>query len=225
VSNYQLPVGDGLPTQSQAYLLLVPDAKWFFAAVFGALNSLSTPDAWQQFYINGDEIGNVTPDEAADLGYEMVMQYFNPYPLGSIQIFASATPPPGFLLCDATNYLRIDYPEIWQTYPALRVDADTWRTPNFVNRLPVGISPTKSIMQEGGADGATLAINNVPPHTHDYAFRPGLLDAQAYSSGTPVRVSNYDLVFDIPTTGTFTPAPVNVQNAYLAVSFCMWVGR
>jgi len=125
-------------------------------------------------------------------------------PPGSITMWAGATAPSGWLLCDGTSYPVADYLDL---AAALFVSGTTYRfgngsspgstfnVPNLKDHFPMGASATKALGTSSGADTVALAPNNIPVHTHP-----------AGTLSTNTTGSAHDHSIDV---GNATPGTVN----------------
>jgi microcystin-dependent protein len=121
----------------------VPNATPGYQAVFMTDGSSSTNDG--ELY-KKDQSGVVTPIQGST-------------PIGSIVMWATNTPPTGWLICDGTTFSA-------GTYPLLNTVLGGTTLPNLQDRVPVGKSGTKTILSSSGSATATLASANLPAHTH-----------------------------------------------------------
>jgi microcystin-dependent protein len=108
---------------------------------------------------------------------------------GGVQLYAGATVPAGYLLCDGTSYLRTTYPALFAaigvTYGA--VDGTHFNVPDLRDRVPVGVSGTIALAAAGGAKTVTLAIADLPSHGH--ALRSSsVTNGIVHDTGTGNRV-------------------------------------
>lgn len=95
-------------------------------------------------------------------------------PPGTVLMWAgSATPPPGYLLCDGSVVSRMMYPELFAvigtTYGA-GDGVNTFRLPNFQGRVPVGLNASdaefNAMGKTGGEKAHTLTVAEMPQHNH-----------------------------------------------------------
>lgn len=86
-------------------------------------------------------------------------------PTGSIVMFASTTPPSGWLVCDGQST---------SGYPALAAIVGA-NVPDLRDRFVIGYSATKPIKSTGGAATVTLtaAQSGLPAHSHPITVDPG----------------------------------------------------
>ncbi len=86
--------------------------------------------------------------------------------VGLIIPCATATVPPGTLLCDGAAYLRADYPNLYDALdPAFIVDADNFIVPDLQDRFIVGAGE-REIGEVGGSDEITQTVDQMPAHIH-----------------------------------------------------------
>lgn len=119
---------------------------------------MTIPDNWE-------EVGTVTIDDAISAASEVLMSFQSM--CGSIFPVSWATIPDGFLVCDGTTYLRVDYPYLYDVLdPVFIVDADHFTVPDLRDRVPVGTGSTFSTGDTGGEINHTLTVAEMPSHTH-----------------------------------------------------------
>ncbi len=126
--------------------------------------------------------------------------------LGSISIFAGDYTPENYLPCDG-RLLQIAQNQALFSLIGNKYGGDnrtTFALPDFRSRIPVGagngagLTP-RAIGQTGGSEKVTLALNQIPGHTHAF-----------YGSGGPkasyTPTNNY-----LPTDETGTPFYANTS--------------
>ena len=131
----------------------------YLPMVSGALLALA--DVW-----NWEALGDITPENAALAMRAMIQTYYEGNPMIGVCVpYANGILPDNMLACDGTQYLRVDYPSLYSVLDAeYIVDADTFETPNMVDRFPVGTDGSQNVT--GGADSITLTADEIPAHTH-----------------------------------------------------------
>lgn len=91
-------------------------------------------------------------------------------PVGTMSMFAGASAPSGYLICDGSAVLRATYPALYTllgtTYGA-GDGSTTFNLPDLRQRAPRGVGPGYTLASSGGADTTTLAVTNLPGHQHD----------------------------------------------------------
>jgi len=138
----------------------------FVAHVMGALAELTESYNWEQD-------GILTPGECADIMAAMWEDVSECTMVGEICFFDTAVLPDNFLLCDGTEYLRVDYPVLYSVIanPYI-VDGDHFIAPQRMDRFVRG---GESAGIEGGSNTITVDVANMPPHSHVYQEKTEIL--------------------------------------------------
>lgn len=138
-------------------------------------------------------------------------------PSGTISMFAGATAPTGYLLCNGAQVSQTTYPALYallgSNYGAIGLG--TFTLPNLIANFPMGANMGSGLSAPVGSTGGEathiLAAGEVPPHTHTMP-----VSAAQYSAG-----GNNGLLTG--TTGVANPtgaaAAHNNMPPYVAVSF------
>lgn len=182
------------------------------------------------YELTEDEIDDI--DElVSQAEYELMLST-----VGMIMPYAGSTIPTWALLCDGTQYQRVDYPEVYAVLDsAFIVDADTFATPNLRDRMIIGVSTFTAPGDTGGADSHTLATGQLPAHSHT-------VDAHGHSYLAPVSAPTLigagapapNIVSGVPaTTGLASPGTSSVgsgdsidhRNKHLVLSYILVVGN
>jgi len=159
-----------IPTARQSRCLSFPDSLEWDALINGFLAMGTRIENWQQ-------LDGITPEAAVAACVELLNEFFEagacevPPIIGTIIMWASNTIPAGWLLCDGSNYLRDDYPELSLLFPV----GGTWggsaseiSLPDFRGRSPM--QPTLGTLDDvgkiNGAATHTLTTNEIPAHNH-----------------------------------------------------------
>lgn len=88
---------------------------------------------------------------------------------GELVPFAGATLPSGWLLCDGSAVSRAAYANLFSVIETTWGDGDgqtTFNVPDMRNRMPIGASATYPLGTAGGSATSTLAVSNLPAHSH-----------------------------------------------------------
>jgi microcystin-dependent protein len=107
-------------------------------------------------------------------------------PVGTIITYAGATAPGGWLLCDGSEVSKTTYSRLFSVIGTLygtSTDSTKFVLPNLEDRIPVGKTSSNSLGNTGGSSSVTLAVNQLPSHTHT-----GTVD----SSGSHVHTGTTD---------------------------------
>lgn len=93
-------------------------------------------------------------------------------PAGTIHLFAGATAPTGFLLCQGQTVSRNTYPRLFSAISTNYGAGDgstTFGIPDMQGRVAVGRSTAgtfSALNNRGGVDVHTLSVAEMPSHTH-----------------------------------------------------------
>ena len=95
-------------------------------------------------------------------------------PVGSISLFAGATAPSGWLICDGSAISRTTYANLFSVIGTTYGAGDgstTFNIPNLQGRVPVGLDSRDTdfdtLGKTGGRKNQTLALSNLP---NDFRF-------------------------------------------------------
>lgn len=147
---------------TQCWRLFVP--AQFVEHMRGALGELSN-------YWNWEQAGNMTPQECADDMFASWLTLERCQLIGTVHDYFTAVLPDGVLLCDGTVYNRVDYPDLYVILDAAYIDdADTFHTPNLIDRVVMG-GDTGETGTELGEAAHTLIVDEIPSHTHTIPFQ------------------------------------------------------
>lgn len=98
-------------------------------------------------------------------------------PSGTIKLYAGASAPTGYLICDGTAVSRTTYADLFVaigTAFGAGNGTTTFNLPDFRRRVPVGAGGTGTATlgnargNTGGSETHTLQISEIPAHTHNY---------------------------------------------------------
>ena len=108
-------------------------------------------------------------------------------PIGIISPYAGSVAPDGWAICDGSAISRVGYPELFNIIGTTYGSGDginTFNLPNLKGKVIVGLDGSDAdfdnLGQTGGEKTHTLAINEIPSHSHAYTNN---LWAQASSFG------------------------------------------
>ena len=88
-------------------------------------------------------------------------------PVGSVTMFAVATPPTNWLNCDGSSLSTTTYATLFAIIGyAFGGSGTSFNLPNLQGVFPLGAGPSNALASTGGASSATLATANLPPHAH-----------------------------------------------------------
>ena len=95
-------------------------------------------------------------------------------PTGVIEMFAGSVAPIGWLICDGSIVSRVAFSDLFKVIGTTYGVGDsnsTFTLPDMRGRLPIGVGSgsgltTRALAATLGAETATLAVTNLPSHTH-----------------------------------------------------------
>lgn len=89
-------------------------------------------------------------------------------PIGTIVMWATSTPPEGWLLCNGKEVNRAAYTELFKVLGTSvgAAGSSSFKIPDLSGRFPLGTSNTHNLHSTGGAETHTLTIDEMPAHDH-----------------------------------------------------------
>lgn len=91
-------------------------------------------------------------------------------PVGVIQMWPTASPPTGWLVCDGSTFDVLSYPELNTVLGGNTL-------PNMQDRAPVGASGSKAVLSVGGNGTVILTATELPAHYHAVNINTGYISA------------------------------------------------
>jgi len=211
---YETP--QSTPTNRICRRVLIPADGYWLAAYSGALLELTKDGNWQQSF------GGISPSDAASVSLEIYEDYMMNRDIGEIGMFVVTETPTGWLQCDGATHNRVDYPELYDVItPNLKIDSETFKTPNFLDRVPRGFPPIVAGF-ETGSNTANVTTDNLPEHTHTTKK----IVPATIVQGELVPIAVAQVIPGSDNTGTTgNNEPLDVSNAAIAVTYCIYSGR
>jgi len=210
---------DSTPADTICRVLFIPNNSEFLANVTGALQLLTFAENFVQY-------GSLTPQETADAYVPMFDQFCFGQGvcrmIGEIITYAGDTSPDAkWLLCDGSELLRVDYPDLFNvigvTYGA--ADSAHFNIPDLRGRAPIGAGagPGLSSRTTGdvlGEETHVLTIGELAAHVH------GTGNSALIATATPPPV---DVLgpnpFPAVTGSTGNDDPHNNMQPSLAINY------
>ena len=152
-------------------------------------------------------------------------------PIGTIVQFASVNIPSNWLYCNGGAISRTTYSALFAVIGTAYGNGDgfsTFNIPDTTNYFVRGAG-TGGVGSYGGSDTVTLAIGNLPPHSHGLQENTNQYNGGGNTSclqpsvitGTGNRNTNGAILSPNTTTvvtaAAATPTAVNIVNAYVVI--------
>jgi microcystin-dependent protein len=118
-----------------------------------------------------DTVSDEEWDEIEALVSNAYRELFTPM-LGHILAYVTAFPPANVLPCDGSQYLRTDYPTLYDVLaPAFIVDADNFIVPDLRGRTIIGVGQGVGLANRAeneiaGTETTALSVSQLPVHSH-----------------------------------------------------------
>jgi len=215
------------------FLFQVPDVSWFCDSVLTAIAEMTIPDNW---FGDSDAYRTYAVNQAAEMLATYQLLNFNPFPVGLVLPFSGDTPPDGYLLCDGSDYLTIDYPKLFTVIGyKYGGSSSLFNVPDLRSRVPIGTSSSFPDATSGGEESVTLSTSEIPSHSHaDIGHTHSIplvvgLPAQAgvgFSANqtVPIITDSTGLGFaNIQNTGG--GGSHNNMQPYLAINYIIYAGE
>ena len=115
--------------------------------------------------------------------YKVIQRIGVMTPIASVEMYAGATAPSGWLLCDGSAVSRTTYANLFAAIGTTYGTGDgstTFNLPDLKDRVPIGASTTYTLGSKGGASSVTsgnttLTTSQIPAHTHGSRSLTGTL--------------------------------------------------
>jgi len=124
------------------------------------------------------------------------------FPAGSVILYAGASAPTGWAICDGSNVSRATYPSYaaqmaTDSYPWGAGDGSTTvGIPDFRDQVPVGKSATRALGSAGGEATHVLTAAEMPSHTHTGPSHTHSFSATSSSAGGHAHTSLFNFLYD-----------------------------
>jgi microcystin-dependent protein len=121
---------------------------------------------------------------------------------GEIKLYAGATAPGGWHLCDGSPLSRADCPDLFSVLGVAYGDGDgstTFNLPDLRGNTVIGASGSHALGTRGGAESVTLSESQLPVHTHTASVdisgisATSVLNATSQGPGLPYPSNNATL--------------------------------
>lgn len=155
----------------------------------------------------------------------LVLRHNRLCPAGAVSPFAGAAAPDGWLMCDGSEYLIIEYNKLYEiignTYGS--AGSGKFRLPDMRSRFPLAAGvdtelSDRALADKGGEESHALSVPELPSHSHGVTD-PGHTHMSVVQNGVQNIVASSDLpgisAADEPTTTTSTTSSttgISIQN-------------
>lgn len=220
-------------SNSGVILLEVPDVAWFKDSVMSAIAEMCIPENW--FGDDPDyEKYAVLQANLMQATYKVLN--FNPFPVGMVIAYSNSTPPPGYLLCDGSEYTQTEYPELFSAIgDEFKYDEIYFQTPDLRQRFINGFDDEVPVNTRTDNNYYNLNDAQLPSHTHtDNGHYHGI---QLTTDGLAVAPGELPVVVPIPIVPgstdigyadlTYTGDNASVDNkpSFVALNYIIYAGR
>jgi microcystin-dependent protein len=135
------------------------------------VKSTPTGPAWYSFASANTSNQNIIPNDNPAAGRWVQV---TATPIGSLQMYAAATAPGGWLICDGSAVSRATYAALFAaigTSWGVGDGSTTFNLPDLRGRSPVAAGQgsgltSRTVAQTGGAETHALSVEQMPAHNH-----------------------------------------------------------
>lgn len=170
---------DTTPPDSNCRRLFVPNDTRMIAAILGQILELTEARNWEQ-------TTGITVVETIAFWDAIYIQFSQGdfCMIGAIVAILNDITPSHMLLCDGSNFAKVDYPELYDVLPAeLIIDANNGSVPDLRETFVLGASVTIAEHDTGGEETHVLKVAELPAHSHFYD-KP-TLNIDIFTAGAP----------------------------------------
>ncbi len=172
------------PPDSNCRRLFVPNSTNMVAAILGQILELTEDVNWEQ--TTGISVAETTAI------WETIYLQFSQGDfcmIGAIVAMLNDTTPDHMLLCDGSEFDRVDYPQLYAVLPvALIIDVDTGSVPDLRDSFILAAGVVYDPLDTGGAETHTLTEAELPAHSHNYDKPSINIDVESVGIPDPTGV-------------------------------------
>lgn len=141
------------------------------AATQGVTNVETTVSALTDRVAAAETKAKTTDSTITSTKSDLEASILKAVPIGTIVMWATSTPPEGWLLCNGTAVSRTAYADLFKVLGTTvgAPSSTTFSLPNLSGRFPLGASNAHGLHSTGGAETHTLTISEMPSHNHGVA--------------------------------------------------------
>lgn len=150
--------------------------------------------------------------------------------LGEVRMYAGATPPDGWLICNGSAVSRTTYSDLFAligTTFGVGDGSTTFNLPDFQGRSPVGVGSgsglsVRALADQGGDESHQLLEAELPSHSHQEKSNiagSGAVGITTLSSANPTGYPR-----DVYTEAVGGDESHNTMHPFLCVNFIIYTG-
>ena len=138
------------------------------AATQGVTNVETTVNALTTRAASTENKAKATDEYILGTKAELKSDILKAVPIGTIVMWATGTPPEGWLLCNGKDVSRTAYAELFKVLGTSvgAAGSSSFKIPDLSGRFPLGASNTHSLHSMGGEEAHTLTVDEMPAHDH-----------------------------------------------------------
>lgn len=138
------------------------------AATQGVTNAEATVNALTARVASAENKAKATDDYILASKAELKSDILKAVPIGTIVMWATSTPPEGWLLCNGKEVSRAAYTELFKVLGTSvgAAGSSSFKIPDLSGRFPLGASGTHNLHSTGGEETHTLTVDEMPTHNH-----------------------------------------------------------
>ena len=138
------------------------------AATQGVTNVETTVNALTARVASAENKAKATDEYILGTKAELKTDILKAVPIGTIVMWATSTPPEGWLLCNGKEASRAAYPELFKVLGTSvgAAGSSSFKIPDLSGRFPLGTSGTHNLHSTGGEETHTLTVSEMPTHSH-----------------------------------------------------------
>lgn len=138
------------------------------AATQGVTNVETSVNTLTARVASAESKAKTTDSTIASTKSDLEASILKAVPIGTIVMWATNTPPEGWLLCNGKEVSRAAYAELFKVLGTSvgAAGSSSFKIPDLSGRFPLGTSNTHNLHSTGGEEAHTLTIDEIPPHSH-----------------------------------------------------------
>lgn len=138
------------------------------AATQGVTNVETTVNALTARVASAENKAKTTDSTIASTKSDLEASILKAVPIGTIVMWATSTPPEGWLLCNGATVSRAAYAELFKVLGTSvgNPGSSSFKIPDLSGRFPLGASGAHGLHSTGGSETHTLTVSEMPAHDH-----------------------------------------------------------